>query len=75
MPPSPPGDVIALDVEDDPAIFQDAGASVLGLDVRRLTPVRLLHLIHPRLQGLLGGWIGFPERSQVADGNDSHTKV
>lgn len=67
--------VIALDVEHDPAILQNAGTTVLRLDVRRLAPVRLLHLIHPRLQGLLGVRIGFPERSQVADGNDSHAKV
>ena len=39
--------VITFDVEYDPAILQDAGASVPRLDVRRLTPVRLLHFDHP----------------------------
>lgn len=41
--------VIALDVEDYSAILEDAGASVLFLDVRRPLPICLLDFINPRL--------------------------
>src|SRR6185369_13100913 len=62
--------VIALDVEDDPAILEDAGTAVLSFDVRRLAPGGLLYLVCPRFQMLLGIRVGLPEGSQVADGND-----
>ena len=67
--------VIALDVEDDPAILEDAGAAVVRLDIRRLAPDSLLHLIGPGFQGLLGIRVSIPEIPQIADGNDSHAQA
>jgi hypothetical protein len=64
--------VIALDIENDPAIPEETGATVLILDVRRSFPSSMPDLIHPRLESLLGAREPFPEDSQVADCNDPH---
>ena len=53
--------VVAFDVEDHAAIFEDAGAAELRFDVRGLQPHRVLHLVRPGLKRLLGVRVLRPE--------------
>jgi len=42
--------IVSLDVEHDPAVFQDAGVSVMGLDVCGLRPVCFTGFVMPSQQ-------------------------
>jgi hypothetical protein len=64
--------IVALDVEHNPAIFEDTRASVLLLDFGGLRPRSLLGLINPRLERLLGVQVFFPKNPQEFDGYDVH---
>jgi hypothetical protein len=56
--------VIALDVEHNATIFQNAGAAVLRFDLRGLSPVCLMNFVYPCFQGLLTIRVFAPELAQ-----------
>lgn len=64
--------VIALNIEDYPAIFNDTCVTILIFDILRLVPVRVLYLISLRLQMLLSIQVLLPKCSQAIHGYDSH---
>lgn len=64
--------VVTFDVEHHPAVLEDAGAAKEQLDVRRLLPVGLAHLIHPSLKLGFCCRMPYPEVPQDLYGDDSH---
>jgi hypothetical protein len=53
--------IVSLDIEHNPSIFQDAGMSVMGLDVSGLRPVCFTGFVIPSEQRLLGVGMDNPE--------------
>ena len=68
-------EIIALDIEHDPPVMQKAGIAVVSLDVGRLHPLRLTHLIHPSPERLFCRRVGLPKIPQCFDGDDFHAST
>src|SRR5437773_909410 len=66
--------VVALNVEHNTVIANDACAAVLRLDLSWSIPVFLLHLPVPSQERLLGIGVTLPELSERLLGNDPHGK-
>lgn len=64
--------IIAFDVEHDPVVLDEAGATVPRLDVLRASPARLAGLVGPSLQRLLGLRMLLPEFAKGSCGDDFH---
>lgn len=67
--------VVALDVEDNPAVADDAGAPVFLFDLRWRGPVLLLDLAVPSQEGLLRVGVCFPEFPEGLLGYDPHANL
>ena len=67
--------IVALDVEHDAPVLQDARIADLRLDIGRLAPLRLGRQIKPDLQRLLGIRVLEPEVSQRLECKHSHLPI
>lgn len=66
---------VARNVKHDPAVFQDAGGTVLRLDFLGVLPCRTGNFLVPCFKGRFGIHVcrgGFPKLPQCALGNYSH---
>lgn len=67
--------VIALDVENDAIIPDQAGIAVSIFDVGRSTPIGLFDVMIPRPKRLLGIGVLLPEVTQGLQGDDPHRVI